>query len=70
MIDQKRLEKCLGSREFYSCKEVVKIGLFGSKSAFNRCVRSGKIPTIQVTESRRVVMRQDLIEFLLKEKGA
>ena len=69
ILDEKRkkLEKALGSRSFFASTDLVKMGLFGSKSTVSALFSSGKVITCIITERRRVIMREDLIEYILNQ---
>lgn len=66
MINEQVLEKCLGHKKFFSPKDLLNMGLFGSKSQILNYMNKGLLPSTYVTDRRRVVVKDDLLNFLIK----
>lgn len=66
MTDKEKLEKCLGSKQFFTPYDLLKLGVFGSKTAIYRCMSNGELPFVHITPMRKVIMRNDLVEFMLR----
>lgn len=58
-IDQK-----IGDKSFYSVKELVTVGVFGSLVSARRALKKGCLPYIRVSQRRFVVLRPALLHFL------
>lgn len=64
----KRLEKLMGSRQFFTPMELVKMGIYGSKSSVWRAVHLGHIEAVQISDRRWVILKESIIAHLEKRK--
>lgn len=60
------LNKTLGNRSFYTLRNLVTAGFFGSIQSARGAVKKGQISAIQVSQRRLVVPRQALVDYLNK----
>jgi|ERR1700676_379644 len=54
----------IGGLHFYSVRQIVNLGIFGSLVSVRRSMYAGELPYIKVTPRRSIVKREDLIEFI------
>lgn len=62
---QKELRGLLSPRKFYTTKELISLGLFGSKSTVHRYIKQAKLKTIWTTDRRLMITRDSVIELIL-----
>lgn len=63
-----KVEKLMGPREFFTPPQLVKMGIFGSKSGVWRAVHLKHIDAIQISDRRWVIMKESIIKHL-KERN-
>lgn len=68
-ISTEKLSQLLGYRQFFTSTELVKYGIFGSRAAVWIAVKKGLIEAIYITERRRVILKESLIEHIRKQNG-
>lgn len=59
-----RVEKLMGPRQFFTVAELVKMGIFGSKSSAWYSVHQGHIEAIQISDRRWVILKESIIKHL------
>lgn len=59
-----RVEKLMGPRHFFTPPELVKMGIFGSKSSAWRAIRLGYVEAIQTQDRRWVILKESIIKHL------
>ena len=64
-----RFNRLLGHRQFFSSKDLVKLGIFGSKSSVWRAVKLGYIEAIWIGDRRRVILKDSVIEHIRRKNG-
>jgi hypothetical protein len=67
MIDD--IDQKIGNKSFYSVRELVSAGVFGSLSSARRALQGGRLTYIRISQRRFVVQRQELLNFLQKSFG-
>lgn len=65
-----RFEKLMGSRQFFTPPELVKMGIYGSKSAVWRAVRLGDIEALKISDRRRVILKESIIKHVRKRNAS
>lgn len=58
------LDRKLGDKPFYSLRELISIGFFGSMPAARMALLKGSLPYIKISPRRSVIPRSSIIEFL------
>lgn len=56
----------LGDRPFYTLKQLITIGLFGSMPAARMALHQGHLAFVKVSQRRLVIPRLVLLEYLQK----
>lgn len=51
-------------KEFYTVKDLVKMGLFGGKSSVHREIKFGKLKGFYTTDRRILVLKEDLMDYI------
>lgn len=64
-----RLENLMGPREFFTPPELVKMGIYGSKSSVWRAVHLKQIEAVQISDRRWVILKESIIDHLKKRKN-
>lgn len=62
LIDE--VDKQLGNRQFFTCRELCDLGLFSSKSSAREAMRGGLLPFIIMGPRRHVIHRSILLNFI------
>ena len=62
-----KIKKHIGVKQFFTIKDLLALGLYGSKESASLAMRQEIIPTVRISERRRVVMREDLLKLLEKK---
>ena len=57
------LEKNLGEKPYFTGKNLVDLGLFGSATALNKALKRGDIPTIKISTKRTVVPKSAVLDY-------
>ena len=60
----KELNDKLGDRPFYTTRELISVGIFGSIPAAKMALRDGQLSFVKISPRRFVVPRAVLLEFL------
>ena len=60
------LNRKLGDKPFYSLRELISAGFFGSMPAARRALLKGCLPYVKISPRRSVIPRSSIIEFLRK----
>ena len=63
-----RVERLMGPRQVFTPPELVKMGIYGSKSSVWRAVRLGHIEAIQISDRRWVILKESIIKHLKERK--
>lgn len=63
----KRINQIMGSRHFFTSADLIRLGIFGSKSAVWRAVKLGYIEAIYITDRRRVIMKESLLNYIKRQ---
>jgi len=58
------IDQILGNKPFYSVRELVKCGIFGSLVSARRALQGGRLLYVKISQRRFVVIRQELLSFL------
>jgi len=58
------LDKKLGNRSFYTLRELMSTGIFGSIQGAKALLRSGRLPHIKISPRRCVISREHVIQFI------
>lgn len=61
----KAIEKIL-KRDVYTVMELVRLGIFGSKSAVHWAIEKNYIMAVYITSHRMVILKDSIIEHLKK----
>jgi len=62
------LLRLMGPKNFFTPTELVKMGIYGSKSSVWRAVHSGEIEAIQISDRRWVILKESIIENITGKK--
>ena len=62
MIDT--FDQKIGDKPFYSVRELVNCGIFGSLVSARRALKRGRLNYLRISQRRLVVIRHDLLNFL------
>lgn len=62
MLD--KIKKHLGVKQFFTVKDILQTGLFSGKTSVHAFIKKEKIPRIQISERRSVIMRDDLLKVI------
>lgn len=62
MIDT--INQKMGDKPFYSVRELVNCGIFGSLVSARRTLKRGRLNYVRISQRRFVVIRHDLLKFL------
>lgn len=62
MVDNIDLK--IGNKSFYSTRELVNCGVFGSLVSARRALQGGRLRYVKISQRRFVVDRQELLSFL------
>lgn len=54
-------------KDFYTPKELLKMGLFGSKSSLHREIQLKRLNAFRSNDRRVLIFKEDIIEFLQKK---
>jgi len=65
----KKIETFLKGREVYTVKELIKLGIFGSKNAAYWAIEKGYITAVYITPHRLVILKDSLLKHLRKMNG-
>jgi hypothetical protein len=60
-----KLKRLLPKREFFTARQLVEIGLYGSKSAVRQDVLDKKLEIIWISERRYVILRESVLKNIL-----
>ena len=63
-----RLERLMGPRQFFTPPDLVKMGIYGSKSSVWRAVHLGYIEAIQISDRRWVILKESVIKHVKDRK--
>lgn len=66
-VVQEHLERLLPKREFLTAKELVKSGIFGSKSSVAYEVRKNNLKVAWISTRRYVIIRESLIDHIMRK---
>lgn len=61
---EERIYILIGKKDFYSTRELVKIGLFGSRQSFREAILRGNMEVFWTSKQRQVVTRESLFKYL------
>ena len=59
-----RFEHLMGPRQYFTPPELVRMGIYGSKSSVWRAVHLGHIEAVQISDRRWVIMKDSIIKHL------
>ena len=60
------LNKKLPKKHFFTTTELVKLGLYGSRTAVRKDISDKKIENLWISERRMVIVRESLIKNIIK----
>jgi hypothetical protein len=58
------LTQKIGDQSFYSLRQIVNLGVFGSMVSARRALKDGRLSSVKISPRRSVILRQDLLNFL------
>lgn len=59
-----KLRKVLKGRELYTPAELVRMGVYGSKSSVHRAIKQGEIESTFISDRRVVIFRESIIKHI------
>lgn len=65
-----RLNNLMGSRQFFTPPELVKMGIYGSKSSVWRAVHLGHIEAIQISDRRWVILKESIVNHARERRSS
>jgi len=64
LVDE--LNEKLGDKPFYTLRQLISVGFFGSMHAARRALQEGRISFVRISPRRSVIPRTVLLEYLRK----
>jgi hypothetical protein len=58
------LNQKIGDQPFYSLRQVVDLGVFGSIGSARRAIKKGRLSFVKISPRRSVILRHELLSFL------
>lgn len=55
--------KSLGDKPYFTGKQLIDLGLFGSATGISKALNNGVLPFIRVSKKRRVVPRSAVVQY-------
>ena len=59
----REFDELLGKKPYFTAKQLIDLGLFGSVSAASKALKRKDIPSIKVSEKRSVIPRSAVLKF-------
>jgi len=66
-MDIEKFEKHLGKKQFFSTKDLISLGLFGSRHGIYLSIKYDQLPFFYVSPGRMVIMREDLLKYVSQQ---
>lgn len=63
-------DRLLGDKPYFTVKQLIDLGLFGSVSAASKALKRGDLPSVKVSEKRTVIPRSAALQFFKDNLGS
>jgi hypothetical protein len=67
-INEEKLDKLFGYQKFFSPVQLVRMGLYTSRSSVWEAINRGDLETIQVSQRRFVIIKESIIKHIMTRR--
>lgn len=62
----KTIENSLKGRDYYTPAQLIKLGIYGSKTGVHKAIAKGEIESIYISERRVLILKDSILKHLKK----
>lgn len=60
------LDEKIGDQPFFSARQLVTLGVFGSLVSARRALKEGRLSSVKISPRRSIILRHELLNFIQK----